>query len=230
MWNWVKVSNVTPVQWCINVQSVFSKLHNGCNLLFTDTSQVWNISNSKKLFCLRNSDTLYCFLKLSKTASQTVQCCKRCKSRQPNKQYTTSFSETVHITKGTLHHQSHSCGLSTVWLCGTFSQNAKPPQPLMSSLLAPQSGALRRGAYRDFHTHLMPSTYSFWAFKPVYTKAFEHDAMQNKHYHRLPHIATDWLKCFCIYRLKCSSYKWMDGWMCKGVGWDGNGNLCKHLF
>ena len=125
-WNWVKVSNVTPVQWCINVQSVFSKLHNGCNLLFTDKSQVWNISNSKKLFCLRNSDTLYCFLKLSKTASQPVQCCKRCKSRQPNKQYTTSFSETVRITKGTLHHQSHSCGLSTVWLCATSFQNANP--------------------------------------------------------------------------------------------------------
>ena len=38
-------------------------------------------------------------------------------------------------------------------------------------LLAPQSGALRRGAYRD--SDRIPSTYSFWAFKPVYTEAFQ---------------------------------------------------------
>ena len=29
------------------------------------------------------------------------------------------------------------------------------------------------------------------------------------------HTVTDWLKCFCIYRLKCSKAMWM--------GWVGNG-------
>ena len=37
-------------------------------------------------------------------------------------------------------------------------------------LLAPQSGALRISAYRDFQSHPIPipTTYSFWAFKPFY--------------------------------------------------------------
>ena len=35
-----------------------------------------------------------------------------------------------------------------------------------AQLLAPQSGALRISSYRDFHP--IPSTYSFWAFKPFY--------------------------------------------------------------
>ena len=36
-------------------------------------------------------------------------------------------------------------------------------------LLAPPNDALRRGAYRDFHTHpTHPSTYSVQAFNPVY--------------------------------------------------------------
>ena len=39
-------------------------------------------------------------------------------------------------------------------------------------LLALQSGALRRSAYRDFQSIPYISTYGFWAFKPVYTKAF----------------------------------------------------------
>ena len=38
-------------------------------------------------------------------------------------------------------------------------------------------------------------------------------------WHRLPQNATDWLKCFCIYGLKCS--KALSGW----VGWDGIGSL-----
>ena len=29
-------------------------------------------------------------------------------------------------------------------------------------------------------------------------------------FHRMPHTATDWPKCFCIYRLKCS--KAVSGW------------------
>ena len=42
---------------------------------------------------------------------------------------------------------------------------------------------------------------------------------------RLPHTATDWPKCFCIYRLKCS--KALSGW----VRWDGwDGYLYKQLF
>ena len=38
-------------------------------------------------------------------------------------------------------------------------------------LLAPQSGALRISAYRDFQSHPIPSqsTYSFRAFKPLYS-------------------------------------------------------------
>ena len=36
------------------------------------------------------------------------------------------------------------------------------------NLLAPQSGALRISAYRDFQTHTQ-STYSFRAFKPFYS-------------------------------------------------------------
>ena len=35
-------------------------------------------------------------------------------------------------------------------------------------LLAPQSGAFRINAYRDFQSNPIPSTYSFWAFKPLY--------------------------------------------------------------
>ena len=31
-------------------------------------------------------------------------------------------------------------------------------------------------------------------------------------YHRLPHTAADWLKCFCIYRLKCSKATSRLGW------------------
>ena len=30
-------------------------------------------------------------------------------------------------------------------------------------------------------------------------------------FHRMPHSATDWPKCFCIYRLKCS--KALSGWL-----------------
>ena len=33
--------------------------------------------------------------------------------------------------------------------------------------------------------------------------------------HRLPHTATDWLKCFCKYRLKCS--KAISGWVVMGM-------------
>ena len=36
-------------------------------------------------------------------------------------------------------------------------------------------------------------------------------------HHRLPQTATDWLKCFCIYRLKCSkAVSGVDG---MGLGW-----------
>ena len=35
-------------------------------------------------------------------------------------------------------------------------------------LSAPQSGALRISAYRDFQSNPYPTTYSFWAFKPFY--------------------------------------------------------------
>ena len=38
--------------------------------------------------------------------------------------------------------------------------------PLYYPLLAPQSGALRISAYRDFQS--IPTTYSFRAFKPFY--------------------------------------------------------------
>ena len=34
------------------------------------------------------------------------------------------------------------------------------------------AGALRIGSPRDFRPTVQPSTYSFWAFEPVYTKAF----------------------------------------------------------
>ena len=37
------------------------------------------------------------------------------------------------------------------------------------ALLAPQSGALRISAYRDFHPIPSQSTYSFQAFKPFYS-------------------------------------------------------------
>ena len=37
-----------------------------------------------------------------------------------------------------------------------------------SSLLAPQSGALRISAYRDFQPNPIRPTYSFQAFKPIY--------------------------------------------------------------
>ena len=42
-------------------------------------------------------------------------------------------------------------------------------------LLAQQSGAQRRGAFRDFHpiqTDPTHPTYSFWPFQPVHTEAF----------------------------------------------------------
>ena len=45
----------------------------------------------------------------------------------------------------------------------------------VKGLLAPQNGALRRGAYRDFQSipYPYPSTWAWpWAFKPVYTKVF----------------------------------------------------------
>ena len=34
-------------------------------------------------------------------------------------------------------------------------------------------------------------------------------------FHRMPHSATDWPKCFCIYRFKCSKAisEWIDGWV-----------------
>ena len=36
-------------------------------------------------------------------------------------------------------------------------------------------------------------------------------------YHRLPHTATDWPKCFCIYRLKGS--KAISEWVWDGIEW-----------
>ena len=36
-------------------------------------------------------------------------------------------------------------------------------------------------------------------------------------FHRLPHTATGWPKCFCIYRVKCSKAMSWDG---MGWGWD----------
>ena len=39
-------------------------------------------------------------------------------------------------------------------------------------------------------------------------------------FHRLQHIAADWLECLCIYRIKCSKTKIGLGWM--------DENLCEH--
>ena len=45
-----------------------------------------------------------------------------------------------------------------------------PMNVFLFKLLAPQSSALRRGAYRDFHTHPIHPYPS--SLKPVYTNAF----------------------------------------------------------
>ena len=58
--------------------------------------------------------------------------------------------------------------LWTMWLPPQRPQSNKWKREKMGlnkvQLLAPQSGALRISAYRDFHP-ILP-TYSFWAFKP----------------------------------------------------------------
>ena len=60
----------------------------------------------------------------------------------------------------------HNIKLKTLWLFFFCKQKA---------LLAPQSGAVRIGAYRDSQPTIpspnLQSTHSFWALKPVYTKS-----------------------------------------------------------
>ena len=72
-----------------------------------------------------------------------------------------------------------SCSLEPTSGCHRWRRCWREPQrrgivwsSFPNLLLAPQSNALRRGAYRDSQPIPYPSTYSFWAFKPVYTKTF----------------------------------------------------------
>ena len=78
-------------------------------------------------------------------------------------------------------------------------------------LLAPQSSALRISAYRDFHP--IPSTYSFWAFKPFYgnlkqpkqTKAYQCRPRQTKAGINFASIEAS--KCTSIPSIQVSKYQ-----------------------
>ena len=155
---WHRYSGVSMYCTC-TISAVISKLHKECNLLFSEKSEVWNISNSTKLLGLRKSATLYCFLKLSKTASQTVQYCIVAKVYNRTNSTQLPFQFTLHIRKVRCTIRA----IAAVFLPSDFApplfktqnprwchnyyllqynckndfstafQNAKPPHPLMSS-------------------------------------------------------------------------------------------------
>ena len=103
------------------------------------------MSNSTHLYCLRKSAELYSFA--NRTWSPhfpdltKLFCWLHKKRTVQNYLFTEQFLLQKRV-RCAVHHQSHSCGLSTVWLCATSFQNAKPL--LMSSLLLPFTTKLQK--------------------------------------------------------------------------------------
>ena len=67
----------------------------------------------------------------------------------------------------------HICHTALALFCTSISSFALNTSHTLNqvffTLLAPQSGALRISAYRDFQPNPIPSTYSFRAFRPFYS-------------------------------------------------------------
>ena len=68
----------------------------------------------------------------------------------------------------------YSCNMADVaWRKNMFIQNSeKMAESVSYQAFISTAGALRVGSLEDFRPFYQPSTYGFWAFKPVYTKVF----------------------------------------------------------
>ena len=67
------------------------------------------------------------------------------------------------------------------------------------------------------HTHTHTKYSAWWVFSALFL-AVPGSALVCHYlpFHKLPHTSTDWPKCFCIYRLKCS--KAISGWTDRWTG------------